>query len=127
MLGGGGENEFPLPHTQQVVDAHQAQNAFVIQLPALANQFGMHATIAVGRPAQRDALDLVSQLHSRGLGFVASPEAVVSSPTQAGDPAEAAHMILRIGGFPDLLVDPPPPLATAPRGCSLKRCKTFVK
>src|SRR5438876_11304307 len=37
--------------TRQIVRPHQPQNAFVIHAPALAQQFGMHTTIAIGRPS----------------------------------------------------------------------------
>ena len=55
-----------------------------------------------------------------------TPETIVSGPAQAGDLAQSIHG-LRFGRFPDLLVDPAPPLATTSRGCSLKRRKTFFK
>jgi hypothetical protein len=46
-----GEEELPPPHTQQVVTTHQTENTLVIDLPALADQFGLHAAIAVRWPA----------------------------------------------------------------------------
>jgi len=51
VLGIGGEKKLSLSQTQQVVRPHQPQNAFVIYAPALAQQFGMHTTIAIGWPS----------------------------------------------------------------------------
>jgi hypothetical protein len=56
---------------------------------------------------------------------MSSLEAVVSGAAETRDLAELTHMDLRLDRFPNLLVDPAPPLATAGRGVSLKRCKTF--
>src|ERR1700746_1087173 len=72
-------------------------------------------------------LDLVSQSHARWLGFMTAAKAVVSGAAYSGDLAESIHAGLRFARFLDLLVDAPPPLMLAPRGCSLKRRKAFFK
>src|SRR5215470_2991088 len=123
----GSEEEPPPPYTKQVVATHQMQNAFVIDLPALANQFGMHAAIAVRRPAQGNLLDLVPQSHAGLPGFLAASKTIVSGAAHSGDLAEPIHACLRFARFLDLLVDAAPPLLPTPRGCSLKRRKTFLR
>src|SRR5262252_2982556 len=123
----GSEEEPPPPYTKQVVATHQMQNAFVIDLPALANQFGMHAAIAVRRPAQGNLLDLVPHTHAGLPGFPAASKTIVSGAAHSGDLAEPIHAGLGFARFLDLLVDAAPPLLPTPRGCSLKRRKTFFK
>src|SRR5512132_2630258 len=87
----------------------------------------MHASIAVRRPAQGNMLDLVPQSQARLPGFMTAPKTVVPGAAHSGDLAESIHAGLRFARFLDLLVDAAPPLAPAPRGCSLKRRKTFFK
>jgi hypothetical protein len=125
MLGIGGQKKLSPSQTQQVVHSHQPQNAFVIYVPALAQQFGMHTTIAIGRPSERDSLDLVAQIH---LGFVrlrSAPETVVSRPTHSRCPAEPVHACPRFDRFLDLLIELASPLAMTGRGRSLKRRNAF--
>jgi hypothetical protein len=127
VLGVGGEKKLSSSQTQQVILPHQPQNAFVIYAPALAQQFGMHTTIAIGRPSERDALDLVAQIHVGCLRLRSSPETVVSGPTHSRCPAEPVHGCPRFDRFPDLLIELAPPLAMTGRGCSLKRRNAFFK
>jgi len=77
--------------TQQVVDSHQAQHAFVIHLPAAAHQFGMYPTIAVGGPTQSDLLDLIPQVHTGGARWMAPPKAVISGPAHARKLTQPVH------------------------------------
>src|SRR6516164_5102699 len=87
----------------------------------------MHASIAIRRPAQGNMLNLVPQSHARLPGFMTAPKTVVSGVAHSGDLAESIHACLGFARFLDLLVDAVPPLPSAPRGCSLKRRKIFLR
>jgi hypothetical protein len=52
----------------------------VIHPPSLAQQLGVDATIAVGRPAQRDLMHVATQIQVGFTGLLLSQETVVSGP-----------------------------------------------
>jgi len=54
------QNELSPSQTQQVIGSHQAQHALMVYFPAPLSEFNMHATIAVRRPLQRDALKVTA-------------------------------------------------------------------
>ena len=127
MAGVCGEDKLASPHTEQVVNSHQAQHAFVIYCPAAAHQFAMYSTIAVGGPVQCNLLDLIPQVRTVGARGTTSPKAVISGPAHARKLAQSIHACPRFARFLDLLVDVLAPLSASGRGRSLKRCKTFFK
>jgi hypothetical protein len=91
MIGVGGHDELPLPHTQQIVLAQDPVNPLGVHGPAAPAQFRRDARSAVAGPLQRNPLDGVAQVHIRirtWLGVVL--EAVEAGPA---DPAQLHHAL----------------------------------
>jgi len=101
VIGVRGCHEALFTQTEQVILPHHPQNAFMIDLEALAPQRRRDPAIAVARVVQTNTLDTITQRHIRLWLWIAAQEAIVARAAYPAELAERADA--RLAGAAPLL------------------------